>query len=190
MHLRENQTILVHAGAGGVGGFAVQLASYVGAMVISTASAHNADYVRQLGAHYVIDYNTEDIPAKVRTLTGGRGVDAIVDVIGKESATAGLEMLAFGGSIACIESMPELTDEVASNKAISIHRIMLGGAYLSGDRFAQDDLARMGRELSTLVLHKVVSPMLTETIALEDIPEALARLQERHVRGKIVARVE
>lgn len=59
-HLEPGQTVLVHAGAGGVGSFAVQLAKYIGAHVVSTASAANADLVRSLGADQVIDYRTED----------------------------------------------------------------------------------------------------------------------------------
>ena len=58
--LKRGETILIQGGAGGVAGFAIQLAKHIGATVITTASAANHDYVRSLGADHVIDYNTQD----------------------------------------------------------------------------------------------------------------------------------
>ncbi|MGI5461024.1 alcohol dehydrogenase catalytic domain-containing protein [Streptomyces sp. CA-249302] len=66
LRVAEGDTVLVTAGAGGVGGFAVQLAARAGARVIATASAHNAEHVRKLGAHEVVDYRAEDVTARVR----------------------------------------------------------------------------------------------------------------------------
>jgi len=65
LHLQAGQTVLVQGGAGGVGGFAVQLAAYVGARVMATASARNFDYVKNLGAETIIDYQTEDVKQRV-----------------------------------------------------------------------------------------------------------------------------
>src|SRR5437763_4394850 len=62
-HLKAGETILIQGGAGGVAGFAIQLAKHIGARVITTASAHNHDYVRMLGASRAIDYNKEDFTA-------------------------------------------------------------------------------------------------------------------------------
>jgi NADPH:quinone reductase-like Zn-dependent oxidoreductase len=189
-HIQPHQTILIHAGAGGVGGFAVQLASLTELQVISTCSPRNFDYVRQLGATYVLDYHTKDIPSRVREITNGRGVDAIVDTVSSESATAGLEMLACNGSIACIAGLPDFTKLQPFTKAPSIHEVALGGAHLSQDQNAIEDLARMGRELGSLVSEKKINPMLEEVISLEAIPDALVRLKGRHVRGKIVAQIQ
>lgn len=189
LHVQPQQTILIHGGAGGVGGFAVQLASLTGLRVISTCSERNFDYVRQLGAGEVLDYQKEDIPARVREITHGRGVDAIVDTISSESATAGLEMLAFNGGIACIAGLPDFTKFKPFSKAPSIHEVALGGAYLSQDAVAIADLGRMARELGKLVSEKKVNPLLEEVITLEAIPDALVRLKGRHVRGKIVAQI-
>lgn len=189
LHVQPHQTILIHAGAGGVGSFAVQLASLTGLQVISTCSPHNFDCVRQLGATHVLDYCSEDIPSRVREITNGRGVDAIVDAVSSESATIGLEMLAFNGGMACIAGLPDFTKFQPFTKAPSIHEVALGGAHLSRDRNAIEDLARMGRELGTLVSEQKVKPMLEEVISLEAIPDALVRIKGRHVRGKIVAQI-
>ena len=175
--------------AGGVGGFAIQLASYAGATVITTCSPRNIEYVQELGATYAIDYHTEDVTARALAITGGRGVDAVVDVIGRESATAALDLLAFGGGLACVESLPDFRRWRMFDKGLSVHEIALGGAYASGDRRAQEELARMAEELVALVAAGDIDPMVTEVIALEEIPAALERLAGRHTRGKIVAQI-
>ena len=190
LHIQAHQTILIHGGAGGVGGFAVQLAALSGLYVIATCSPSNFNYVRRLGAAEVLDYNTKDLVSRVQELSQGRGVDFIVDTVSSETASAGLDMLAFGGGIACINGLPDFTKIKPFEKAPSIHEVALGAAYLSGDRTAQEDLARMGRELGALVSDRKVDSMLQEVINLEKIPDALVRLSERHVRGKIVAQIQ
>ena len=69
LHVQAGQTILIHAGAGGVGGFAIQLAAHAGLKVLTTCSANNADYVRDLGAEVAIDYHTETLKEVVRAAT-------------------------------------------------------------------------------------------------------------------------
>lgn len=190
LHVQADQTILIHGGAGGVGGFAVQLAVLAGLQIISTCSSSNFEWVRKLGAKEVLDYNTEDIASSVRELTKGRGVDAIVDTVSSASATTGLELLAFGGGIACVAGLPDFTHMKSFGKAVSVHDVALGGAYLSGDVKAQRDLAAIGRKFGTLVSKHQVNPMLQEVISLEEVPLGLMKLQERHVRGKIVAQIQ
>ena len=97
LHVRAGQTILVHAGAGGVGGFAIQLAAHAGLKVLTTCSENNADYVRDLGAEVAIDYHTENLKEVVSAVTDGRGVDAILSSLGSEGATQDLDLLAFNG---------------------------------------------------------------------------------------------
>ena len=85
--------------------------------------------------------------------------------------------------------MPSLSEETFE-KAISIHRIALGGAHTSNNFNAQTDLAYMANELIALVVNGHVDPMITEQIKLEDIPKGLEQLETRHFRGKIVAEIE
>ena len=189
LHIQPEQTILIHGGAGGVGGFGVQLASLAGLEVITTCSRSNFDYVQKLGANHLIDYQNEDVVVRVKEITNERGVDAILDTVSSETATKGFEMLAFNGGIACIAGLPDFSKFKPFSIAASIHEIALGGAYLSGDKKAIQDLGKIAREMGKLVSEKKVDPILTEVISLEEIPEALNRLKGRHVRGKIVAEV-
>jgi NADPH:quinone reductase-like Zn-dependent oxidoreductase len=186
LHLRSGQTVLVQGGAGGVGGFGLQLAAYIGATVITTASEHNTAYVKELGASHVIDYNTEDISQRIDDLTDGRGVAAVLDTIGSESATAGTELLAFGGGISCIAGMPDFA-RVSFDKAISVHALMLGGAYFAGDRRAEEALGLMAEKMLALIADQHVKATVNQRITLEQIPEKLNELAGRHVSGKIVA---
>ena len=98
LKLEAGETILIHGGAGGVAGFAVQLAKHLGARVITTASAANHDYVRGLGADEVIDYAAVDFTEAVK------GCDAVFDTVGGDVATRSFAVLRPGGRAAFIAS--------------------------------------------------------------------------------------
>jgi NADPH:quinone reductase-like Zn-dependent oxidoreductase len=187
LRVGAGDTVLVTGGAGGVGGFAVQLAALAGARVLATASARNADHVRALGADEAIDYRTDDVAARVRALTGGRGVEAVVDTVGPDSATAHLGLLVHGGGLAAVAGRPDLTAVPPFTTAPSVHEIALGAAHSHGDLRARTDLSVMLTELLTLVADGRLDPMLNRTVPLEEVPAALTELSDRHVRGKLVA---
>ena len=189
LHVRAGQSILVHAGAGGVGGFAIQLAAHAGLKVLTTCSANNSDYVRDLGAEVAIDYHTENLKEVVLAATDGRGVDAILSSLGSERATQDLDLLAFNGGLACLLGLPNLTRLRPFTIAPSIHEVALGSAHLSGDKRAQEDLARMADELATLIIQGAVRLPPIEVIPWQELPAGLDRLADGHVRGKIVAQV-
>ncbi|WP_055107099.1 zinc-binding dehydrogenase [Paenibacillus ihumii] len=188
--LEQLGTILVHAGAGGVGGFAVQLAKLAGKQVISTASRHNHEYVKSLGADEVIDYQTENIPSRVFSITNGRGVDAVIDTVSRQSATDALELVSFMGHVVHIAGAPDYTKIKPFTKAASIHEVALGAAHQSGDVIAEKALAEIGDAMLSLLAEGKISSMLREVIRLDEVPGALERLSERHVHGKIVAKVK
>ncbi|WP_059043142.1 zinc-binding dehydrogenase [Paenibacillus rubinfantis] len=191
MQLRAGQSILVHAGAGGVGGYAIQLAKLYGASpIIATASPHNAEYVRSLGADHVIDYTTENVQERVLALTNGVGVDLILNSLNRATAQQDLSTLAFGGQLACIAGAPEtVADFQPSSKSFTLHKLMIAGAYGSGSRKAEEELAILAGEFMALLQQNKVSAMVQEIIELEQVPDALIRLSQRHVRGKIVAKL-
>lgn len=189
LHVQSGRTILIHGGAGGVGGFAIQLCKLASVKVITTCSKHNAKFVRDLGAGEVIDYQSENVADSVLEITNGRGVDYILDTVSSESATNSLSMLAFNGAIACVAGLPDITTVPPFEKGLSVHEVALGGAFLSDDRVAQEDLAKIGIEFGGLASKGLIKPMVEEVIPLEDVPDALVRLSMRHVRGKIVVAI-
>ncbi|MEU1363657.1 zinc-binding dehydrogenase [Micromonospora zamorensis] len=99
--LRKGDTVLVHAAAGGIGHLAVQLAKAAGAgLVVATAgSASKRDFARSLGADVAVDYTRTDWADEVRSATGGRGVDVVLESIGGDVVEQGLDLLAPGGRL-------------------------------------------------------------------------------------------
>ena len=98
--LRRGETCLVHAAAGGVGRLLCQWASHVGAEVIGTVgSREKADIARRNGCRHVILYREESFPARVRDITGGRGVDVVYDSVGRDTFSGSLESLAMRGHL-------------------------------------------------------------------------------------------
>ncbi len=187
--VKPDLKILVHAAAGGVGGFAVQIARNMGLEIMATCSKRNFDHVRDLGAHHIIDYHTENVTQRVLELTGGRGADIAINTVDPETATQDMDRLAFGGHLACVVGLPDFSVIEPFTKALSIHESALGGAHLSGDRKSQEDLAAMANELISWLRDGKIVSMVNDIISMKEIPNALSRLAERHVIGKIVGEI-
>ena len=179
--------MLVHAAAGSVGGFAVQLAKAAKGFVIGTCSASNAKYVSRRG-------NQLSLGKCFSACESDRGIDAIIDNIdniGPSNGVDNLGLLGPEGGLACIAGIPDLSVVPDLPYSISIHDIGLGGVLASSAfRRRQEDLGRMATEVMTLVQVEKIRPTAAEQTTLEAIPKALERLAEGHVRGKIVAKVQ
>jgi NADPH2:quinone reductase len=172
--VQSGQSVLVHAGAGGAGGFGVQLASRRGARVVSTASAANRDYVRSLGAEEVIDYRAGDFSVAARKLVPD-GFDAIFDTVGGETLEKSYDLVKRGGRLVSIVNPP------AEERARSLG-IRAGYVFVEPNA---DQLASIAQWFEAGKL----SPLATEELPLAQAAEALDRIKQRHVRGKIVLRV-
>jgi NADPH2:quinone reductase len=143
----QGRTVLVTGGAGAVGHYAVQLASWAGATVIATvSSADKAARARAGGAAHVIDYKREDVAARVREITGGAGVDHVVDVDFGGNLAATLAAVRATGSIAVYASngdrTPRLPVRELMQRNLSIHAMSLAGVPHEARRRAQSDIAR------------------------------------------------
>lgn len=157
-------TVLVHAASGGVGSFAVQLATLRGARVIGTASERNHDYLRGLGAEPV-SYGDEMVD-RVRDLAPD-GVDVVIDLVGGDALAATPKLLATGGRVASIIEADTVKE--------------LGGSYI----FVRPDGPMLGRLLS-LVADGKLQVEVAERFPLSQAGDALAANQSGHTRGKIV----
>lgn len=186
LNVQPDHIVWMQGGAGGVGGFGVQICADIGATVITTASKRNHDFVMSLGAAHAIDYGEEDVVARIMEITGGRGVDRVLGAVDTATSDQGIKVLAFRGGIACVAGLPTLNESTFDN-ARSVHGVAYGGAHTSNNRAAQLDLALMAEEMIALVAARKIDPMIEQVIGLEDIPGGLAQLETRHVRGKIVA---
>lgn len=189
MHASKGQTILVHAGAGGVGGFAIQLAKNAGLTVLTTASSANHEYVKSLGADYAIDYRDEDFAEKALEITNRVGVDLVLDTVGRDNADKSLKALAFNGQIAFIAGPPNVNEAISFAHPLSFHQVALGSVHQSNNFREQRTLTEMGDMMLSLLQEGKIKPMVDKIISLEEVPEALAELSTRRVKGKIVARI-
>lgn len=189
MNATKGQTILVHAGAGGVGGFAIQLAKHAGLTVLTTASCKNHEYVKSLGADYAIDYRQEDFVEKTLKITNGLGVDLILDTVGRENADKSLRALTFNGQIAFIAGPPNVNDAISFAHPLSFHQVALGSVHQSGNVNEQRKLAEIGDHMLSLLQEGKLNALVEKVVSLEEVPAALAELATRRVKGKIVAKL-
>jgi NADPH:quinone reductase-like Zn-dependent oxidoreductase len=169
LKLKAGETILIQGGAGGVASFAIQLAKHLGARVITTASAANLSYLRDIGADQVIDYNTTDFTKAVSKC------DAVFDTVGGDVATRSFAVLKPGGRAAFIASgakppMPDRSDVTALRPAVGRDRPHL-------DRVA------------ALYQAGVIRPPAVTLYQLSEAVEAQRLSEARHVRGKLVFKV-
>jgi NADPH:quinone reductase-like Zn-dependent oxidoreductase len=186
---RPGQTALIYGATGGVGSFAVQLAKLVGWKVIAVTSASKSKIAYELGADHVVRLD-EDIGEALRRVNDGRLGDLVVDTIGSDNATKTLDLLRFNGALICVVGFPDFAALNWFERGISIHEVALAAAYRAGDDANIADLSTMLTELLQLVGQRQVTPLIAETIAFEQIPNALERLRRRSVPpGKIVARL-
>ncbi len=153
----QGRVLLITGGAGAVGHYAVQLAKWAGATVIVTASsAEKAERARQGGADEVIDYRRDDVATRVRQITGGVGVDHVVDVDFGGNLRATLDSVRANGSIAVYATNGDRTPAVPIRelmmKNVALYPISLPGSPYESRRRAQADIARFvatpGRILS------------------------------------------
>jgi NADPH:quinone reductase-like Zn-dependent oxidoreductase len=169
LKLRAGETILIHGGAGGVASFAIQLAKHIGARVITTTSAANRDYVRNLGADEIIDYNTHDFTELVSNC------DAVFDTVGGDVARRSFAVLRPGGRAAFIASGPQAPKP--DREDVSSLRPPVGRARRHLDRIAE------------LFLAGAVRPPEIALYRLSQATEAHRLSEARHLRGKLVFQV-
>ncbi|WP_457676393.1 zinc-dependent alcohol dehydrogenase family protein [Thiolapillus sp.] len=186
--LEEGQTVLIHAGAGGVGHIAVQLAKIRGARVITTVSSkEKADFARELGADIVVNYREDDLEAMVMENTDGQGVDLVFDTVGPDTFRQSLPLIREYGCIVTILDPGEgLVTSEARNRNLSIaFTLMLTPALkdLEDALQHQGEILRLGGEwMSEGKLKTEVSRIFQ----LEEAPLAHRLIEEGHTRGKLV----
>src|SRR6202795_2968622 len=169
LKLQRGETILIQGGAGGVAGFAIQFAKYLGARVITTCSAANVDYVRGLGADQVIDYNAQNFTRMVS------GCDAVFDTVGGDVAKQSFAVLKPGGRAAFIASGAEAPKPDRSDVTALRPRVAR----------ARQPLER----IVELYTAGAVRPPAIKLYRLSQAADAHRLSQSRHFRGKLVFQV-
>jgi NADPH2:quinone reductase len=185
--LREGETVLVHAAAGGVGSAAVQLAKAAGARVIGVVGGQSkAEIARELGADLVIDRRTEDFIAAAKKFTEGRGVDVVYDPVGGGAYDGSVKCIAFEGRIVVVGFAGGIVPKPGLNHALIKNYSILGlhwGLYKQKDPgavwAAHEALVRLADE-------GAIKPLISERIPVKQAVEGLMALGRGETTGRVV----
>ncbi|MEX0605111.1 MAG: NADP-dependent oxidoreductase [Marinobacter sp.] len=167
--LAPGQKILIHAGAGGVGHFAVQFARVRGAHVIATASSDNRDFLAELGVHEVIDYHTTDFTEECY------GLDVVLDLVGGDTGKRSLHTLSEHGVLVTIPTA-SADDIITAAEGLGLRA---HGMVVRSDVFHLDEIAELIEDGDVRVHVDRVFP-------ISEVAEAHRLLEAGHVRGKLV----
>ena len=185
--LQAGETLLVHAAAGGVGSAAVQLGNALGARVIGTAGGpEKCAVARELGADEIVDYATEDLVARVKELTGGRGADVVYDPIGGDVFDASRRLVAFEGRILVIGFVAGRFAEAPTNHVLIKNYAVVGVHWARYRQVAPEWIPRWQGRLNDLWAAGKIAPLVGAELPLREAPEALRRLGSRETTGKVV----
>jgi len=191
--LKKGQKILIHAGSGGVGTIAIQLAKHLGAFVATTTSAANAELVKRLGADVVIDYNKEDFEKALH------GYDVVLNSLGPDVLEKSLQVLKPGGKLISISGPPdpEFAKEIGASwfmrqvmrllsyrirKKAKRHDVEYSFHFMraSGDQL---------RELGSLVDSGAIRPVVDQVFPFASTNEAMAYVDKGRAKGKVVVSI-
>jgi alcohol dehydrogenase len=191
--LRPGQKVLIHAGSGGVGTFAIQIAKHLGARVATTTSTANVDWVRALGADVVVDYRTQDFAGLLRDY------DVVLDTLGGKALEQSVGVLRPGGRIVSISGPPDpaFAREIGAGFLLAFAMRLMsarirrlarrhGVAY---EFFFMHPSGAQLRELGALVDAGKLKPVVDRVFPFEQAKEALDYLQAGRAKGKVVLKM-
>jgi NADPH:quinone reductase-like Zn-dependent oxidoreductase len=192
-NLKTGQKVLIHAGSGGVGTIAIQLAKHLGATVATTTSTANIDWVKRLGADIVVDYRNEEFDTILKDY------DVVLDTLGGQVLEKSLRVLKPGGKLISISGPPDpgFAKDIGASwilrrvirllsyrirKKAKRHGVSYSFLFMraNGDQL---------REIGSLIDSKVIRPVVDRTFPFESTKEALAYVEHGRTKGKVVVKV-
>ncbi|WP_028923611.1 zinc-binding dehydrogenase [Pseudonocardia acaciae] len=182
----EGQTVLIHAAAGATGQAAVRMAKHYGATVLASASPGKHDVVRELGADHVIDSLGSDLAAEVLELTGGAGVDLVLESVGGATLEASLAATKRVTGRVVVFGMAAGDAAVTNRELVYKHQVHLIGLNIGVlAQAAPRIFGELMGEMFALIADGVLAPARPTTYDLADGPKALAELESRATVGKL-----
>ncbi|WP_046115968.1 zinc-dependent alcohol dehydrogenase family protein [Aquincola tertiaricarbonis] len=181
--LQPAETVLIHGGAGGVGTVAIQIAKTMGARVITTCRGYQAEFLLSLGADATIDYEKSDYVEEIARLTGGTGVNVVLDTIGGKTLERSPHVLGDGGRVVTLVDIATPQNLVAAWGVNAEYHFV----------FTRQNRGKL-LALKALLERGVIRPIIGATFPLEQIAEAHTALEQGKVngvplRGKVVIEV-
>jgi NADPH:quinone reductase-like Zn-dependent oxidoreductase len=189
-NLEPGQKVLIHAGSGGVGTYAIQLAKHLGATVATTAGTSNVDWVRALGPDIVIDYRTQDFE------TVAHDYDVVLDSQGGDTLAKSLRVLKPGGTAIGIAGPPDPDFARRQGLGLPLRLAMTGlslktrgAARRHGVRYSFLFMRSSGAqldEITKLIDTEVLRPIVDRAYPFDEAPQALAHVEGGRTKGKVV----
>jgi putative PIG3 family NAD(P)H quinone oxidoreductase len=184
--LAPGMSVLITGGAGGIGGAAIQIAKLLGADPIAiVSSAEKADYALSLGARAVIRHDTEDVVARTRELTGGKGADRVVDMVGGNATRQSIDAAARFGHIVIVSTLGERNADLPLNKLVGNQLTISGSTLRPQTAATKAAIAAHLREHLWDGLASIVHPRIRR-FPLADAAAAHRAMEQRSHYGKIV----
>lgn len=187
--LKQGDSVLIHAAAGGVGSAAVQLAYATGATVFATAEASKLERVVQLGADHAIDYRTQDFADVVAKRTGGKGVDVVIDFVGAPYFARNIASLANGGRLVQVGILGGGGQVSVELEAIIYRHIQIIGTVMKSRTQAEKHaMVQRFREhwLNRFSGGRRLEPVVDSTFSLARAADAHRRMESSANVGKII----
>lgn len=189
--LAKDKTVLIHAGAGGVGHVAIQLAKRQGATVFATVQGDEKKaLVKKLGADETIDYRQEDVVEKVYALTGNKGVDVVFDTVGGNVFKQSLDCLAYRGEIVTLlDPGTDVAWKDARLKNIKMMFELMLTPMVRDLPEARRHQVEILNQCAALIDNGELQVILTKSFPLADAAKAHTSLESGHMMGKIVLEI-
>ena len=192
-NLKKGQKVLIHAGAGGVGTFAIQLAKHLGAFVATTTSTGNIDFVKKLGADVVVDYKKDDFEKILRDY------DVVLNSLGTEVLDKSLRVLRPGGKLISISGPPDadfarelglswLLTQVMRLLSYRIRKKARRSRVSYSFLFMRANGDQL-REIGALIDSGIIKPVLDRVFPFEATQEALTYVEKGRAKGKVVVKM-
>ena len=186
--IKENDKVLIHAGSGGVGSFAIQYAKAKGAYVYTTTSTDNVKWVKELGADRVIDYKTEDYKSIVAD------ADIVFDTLGQNYTLEAFQVIRQGGKVVSV--VGPLDEEIAKMFGMADYKLpeelskLISGKEASYKYiFMHPNGAHLG-EIKSLIEDEKIKPIIDKVYSFSESIEAFTHLASGRAKGKIVIRIK
>lgn len=189
-HLQEGDTVLIHAGAGGVGHVATQLAKFRGAKVITTVgSEEKAALAKTWGADEVVNHREQDFAAAVNALTGGKGADVVFDTVGSEVFESSLDCTAHFGTIVTLLDIAGANLKEARMRNLRIGFELMLTPMLRDLPEARDRQIAMLNQCARWIDEGRLKIHVGAVLPLEDAAKAHRMIEEGHMTGKAVLKI-
>ena len=188
-NLSEGETVLVHAGAGGVGSAAIQLARAAGARVITTAGGtEKVEICHKLGAEIAVDYERENFVDAVKEATEGRGANVIFDPVGGDVFDLSRKCVAFEGRIVVVGFTGGRIAEAPTNHLLIKNYSVVGLHWGLYNQKIPELITETHDALIQLYEEGKIDPLIFETVPFEEVPQKLELLSTRKTYGKLVTK--